>query len=101
MTVRGAAVPLTPRTAAVLLVASVTGVLMICWPLFLTVEQSQRVDPPFFFLALLPVILAVVLAEMSEGGMDARVLAILGVLSAINAVLRGYYEHERGKEPQR
>jgi energy-coupling factor transport system substrate-specific component len=34
------------------------------------------------------VILAVVLAEMSEGGMDARVLAILGVLSAINAVLR-------------
>ncbi len=31
----------------------------------------------------------VVLAEVSEGGMDARVLAILGVLSAINAVLRG------------
>jgi energy-coupling factor transport system substrate-specific component len=73
----------------VLLSASAIGVLMICWPLFLTVEQSERVDPPFFFLALLPVILAVVLAEMSEGGMDARVLAILGVLSAINAVLRG------------
>lgn len=83
------AVPVTPRSAAVLLLASVIGVLMLSWPLFLTVGEGQRVDPPFFFLALLPIILAVVLAELSEGGMDARVLAILGVLSAINAVLRG------------
>jgi energy-coupling factor transport system substrate-specific component len=30
-----------------------------------------------------------VLAEVSEGGLDPRVLAVLGVLSAVNAVLRG------------
>jgi energy-coupling factor transport system substrate-specific component len=30
-----------------------------------------------------------VLAEFSEGGMDSKVLAMLGVLTAINAVLRG------------
>ena len=37
-----------------------------------------------------PVVLeTVVLAEISEGGMDPRVLAVLGVLSAVNAVLRG------------
>jgi energy-coupling factor transport system substrate-specific component len=47
------------------------------------------VDPPFIFLALLPLVIAVVLAEFSEGGMDARVLAVLGVLSAVNAILRG------------
>ena len=37
-------------------------------------------DPPFLFLALLPLVIVVVLAEFSEGGMDARVLAVLGVL---------------------
>jgi energy-coupling factor transport system substrate-specific component len=36
----------------------------------------------------LPLVIAVVLAEVSEGGLDPRVLAVLGVLSAVNAVLR-------------
>jgi len=62
--------------------------MMLVWPLLLRVPEGARVDPPFFFLALLPLVIVVVLAEFSEGGMDARVLAILGVLSAINAVLR-------------
>ena len=52
-------------------------------------ERQTRVDPPFLFLALLPLVIAVVLAEVSEGGLDPRVLAILGVLSAVNAILRG------------
>jgi energy-coupling factor transport system substrate-specific component len=62
---------------------------MLTWPLLLRVEDTTRVDPPFLFLALLPVVIAVVLAEVSEGGLDPRVLAILGVLSAVNAILRG------------
>jgi energy-coupling factor transport system substrate-specific component len=82
------AVPLRPRTTVVLGLASLIGLMMLGWPLLLNADSTQRVDPPFFFLLLLPVILAVVLAEIGEGGMDARVLAILGVLSAINAVLR-------------
>ena len=69
--------------------ASLAGLMMLCWPLLLRVEPGARVDPPFLFLALLPVIVAVVLAEVSEGGLDPRVLAILGVLSAVNAILRG------------
>ena len=83
------AVALTPRSALVLLVASVTGLMMLAWPLLLQVEDATRVDPPFLFLALLPLVIAVVLAEVSEGGLDPRVLAILGVLSAVNAILRG------------
>ena len=33
--------------------------------------------------------IAVVLAELSDGGLDTRVLAVLGVLSAVIAILRG------------
>jgi energy-coupling factor transport system substrate-specific component len=84
------AVPLRPRSIAVLLVASAAGLMMFVWPLLVRVEPgTTRVDPPFVFLALLPVIVGVVLAEFSEGGMDSKVLAMLGVLTAINAVLRG------------
>ena len=57
----------------------VAGLMMLCWPLLLRVPEGGRVDPPFLFLALLPLVIVVVLAEFSEGGMDARVLAVLGV----------------------
>lgn len=88
MTTRVRAVPVSPRSVAVLGVASVIGLMMFCWPLLLKVPPDTRVDPPFLFLVLLPVVLAVVLAEISEGGMDSRVLALLGVLSAVNALMR-------------
>jgi len=92
-------VPITPRTAAVLGVASVAGLMMLCWPLLLQVEPgTTRVDPPFLFLALLPIVIFVVLAELSEGGMDSRVLAILGVLSAVNAILRVFSAGVAGVE---
>jgi energy-coupling factor transport system substrate-specific component len=83
-----AAVPLRPRSMAVLAAASVAGLMMLVWPLLVRAPDGARIDPPFLFLALLPLVVVVVLAEFSEGGMDARVLAILGVLSAINAVMR-------------
>ena len=83
------ALPIGPRTAAVLALASLAGLMMLCWPLLLEVRPGERVEPPFLFLALLPLVMVVVLAEMGEGGMDSRVLAVLGVLSAINAVMRG------------
>ena len=89
MSTRGTAVPLTRRSALVLGVASLGGLMMLVWPLLLRVQPETRVDPPFLFLALLPVVIAVVLAELSEGGLDTRVLAVLGVLSAVIAILRG------------
>ena len=78
------ALPIGPRTAGVLGLASVAGLMMLCWPLLLEAQPGQRVEPPFIFLVLLPLVIVVVLAEMGEGGMDSRVLAVLGVLSAIN-----------------
>lgn len=85
---RTAAVPIRLRSAMVLGVASLAGLMMFLWPLLVR-PGDQRVDPPFIFLAILPVVIGVVVAEFSEGGMDAKVLAVLGVLTAINAVLRG------------
>lgn len=83
------ALPIRLRTTAVLLVASAAGLMMLAWPLLLVAEPGQRIEPPFVFVVLLPIVMVVVLAEISEGGMDSRVLAILGVLSAINAIMRG------------
>lgn len=92
------AVPLAARSALVLGVASLAGLMMLAWPLLVQVPEHARIDPPFLFLALLPVVIAVVLAEISEGGMDPRVLAILGVLSAVNALLRGISAGTAGVE---
>ncbi len=83
------AVPLSRRSVLVLGVASLGGLMMLVWPLLVDVQPTERVDPPFLFLALLPVVIAVMLAELSQGGLDTRVLAVLGVLSAVIAILRG------------
>ncbi|OUZ09303.1 ECF transporter S component [Aeromicrobium sp. PE09-221] len=82
-------VPIGRRSAAVLALASLAGIVMFCWPLILRPsDDATRVDQPFLLMVLLPVIALVVLAELSEGGIDSRALAILGVLTAVNAALR-------------
>jgi energy-coupling factor transport system substrate-specific component len=92
------AIRVSPRSLVVLAVASAAGLAMLCWPLLLRVHDASRVDPPFLFLGLLPVVLIVVLAELNENGLDPRVLAILGVLSAVNAILRGVSPGTAGVE---
>jgi energy-coupling factor transport system substrate-specific component len=82
------AIPVSRWATLVLGVASIGGLMMLVWPLLLRVPAETRVDPPFLFLALLPVVVAVMLAELSRGGLDTRVLAVLGVLSAVVALLR-------------
>jgi energy-coupling factor transport system substrate-specific component len=92
------AVPLSRRSALVLTVASVAGLMMLTWPLLVRQPHGGELGPPFVFLALLPVVIVVVLAEVTEGGLDARVLAVLGVLTALNAVLRGVSPGTAGVE---
>lgn len=87
---RMSALPVRPRSAAMLALASAAGLAMFCWPLLITPSGgfAHATDAPFIFVALLPVLLAVVLTELTEGGMDAKALALIGVLSALGAVLR-------------
>jgi energy-coupling factor transport system substrate-specific component len=85
------AVRVTLQPALVLGVATVLGLAMFCWPLFAHPQPTaaaHTMDAPFVFMATLPVLILVVLAELSRGGIDAKALALLGVLSAVNAGLR-------------
>jgi energy-coupling factor transport system substrate-specific component len=85
----GDAVTIGRRSALVLGLATVAGLVMFVWPLLLVpAPGASRVGPPFVFLALLPVVVLVVVVELTEGGMDAKALAMLGVLTAVNAAMR-------------
>jgi energy-coupling factor transport system substrate-specific component len=78
------------RPAIVLTLASVAGLAMFLWPLLVSPpeELGHNSDAPFLFALILPVVIAVVLAELHSGGIDTKALAMLGVLSAIGAALR-------------
>lgn len=88
---RADAVRIGPRSALAIALVSVIGLAMFVWPLFIQAEPSvvqHTTDAPFLFMAVLPLLVLIVLAEISEGGMDSKALAMLGVLSAVNAALR-------------
>jgi energy-coupling factor transport system substrate-specific component len=95
------AVRLSPRSAAALVLVSLTGLMMYLWPLVVAppVEAGHTTDAPFLFVAILPALIAVVLAEMSTGGIDTKALAMLGVLSAVGAALRPLGAGTGGIEP--
>ena len=87
---RPVAIRLAPRTALALAVASVAGLGMFAWPLVIDppADFDHTRDAPFVFALILPVLVAIVLAELTSRGMDTKALAMLGVLSAIGAALR-------------
>jgi energy-coupling factor transport system substrate-specific component len=79
------------KTAVLLALATIGGLAMFCWPLVVRLgpgDAGHTTDAPFLFVLVLPVLVGIVLASFSEGGMDAKALAMLGVLSAVNAALR-------------
>lgn len=78
------------RARLMLAVASIAGVLAFCWPLFVQpgAAMSDAQTAPLILAALLPLVLAVVVAEISGGNLDVKALAMLGVLSAVGAALR-------------
>jgi energy-coupling factor transport system substrate-specific component len=84
------AVALRGRGAAAVTVASVLGVAAFCWPLLATADSSLAGgrNAPLVFAVLLVLALGVVLAEISEGGLDSKAVAMLGVLSAVGAAIR-------------
>lgn len=83
-------VRLRPRSAAAVTLVSLIGLMAFLWPLFVSPGSglAHGGDAPLVFALVLPLLLAVVLAELSEGGMDVKAVAMLGVLSAIGAALR-------------
>lgn len=97
--------PVGPRSLAVLITASLVGLLAFAWPLVIPIEQtasraiSHTKDAPWLFVLILPLLAGVVLAQVSEGGMDAKVVALLGMLTAVIAGLRAISPGTAGLEP--
>jgi len=89
------------RSAVALALVSAAGLAMYLWPLVVAppLEASHTTDAPFVFVAILPALLGVLLAELSTGGIDTKALAMLGVLSAIGAALRPLGAGFGGVEP--
>jgi energy-coupling factor transport system substrate-specific component len=79
-----------PYTWLVLVAGSVAGLTMFLWPLLTTPPPgtAHHADAPFIFVVILPLLIAVLLAELSSGGLDVKAVAMLGVLSAVGAALR-------------
>lgn len=89
------------RSAVVVTLASVAGVAMFTWPLLLApgAGSSGRTEAPLAFALVLPVLLAVVVSELTSGRLDTKGVAMLGVLSAIGGAARLLGAGVAGVEP--
>jgi energy-coupling factor transport system substrate-specific component len=77
------------RSRVTIVMASFLGLVAFLWPF--VIEPGTFGDnamAPLMFGVLLVLVLAVVFAEIADGGIDAKAIAMLGVLSAIGAALR-------------
>ncbi|MPZ62542.1 MAG: ECF transporter S component [Propionibacteriales bacterium] len=94
---------LRPRSALALAVTSLLGLVAFGWPLFAdagsAVDTSHSADAPWLFVVLLPLLAAVILAELTEGGLDAKAVAVLGMLAAVGAALRPLAPGAAGIDP--
>ncbi|MGH9169779.1 MAG: ECF transporter S component [Acidimicrobiales bacterium] len=72
--------------------ASLVGIVAFTWPLFTsahaTANTAHAGDAPWIMVAVLPLLLVAVLGEFGSGGIDAKGVALLGVLAACGAALR-------------
>lgn len=89
---RVGAIPLRRRATALLVAASALGVVAFGWPLFASpssaVDMAHSADAPWIFVVLVPLLLCVLLAELADGALDAKAVALLGVLAACGAAMR-------------
>ena len=96
-------VPVRVRSALALVAAFGIGIVAFGWP-FLTdpgsaLDSSHSGDAPLLFVLLLPLLAAVVLSELTSGGIDAKAVAMLGMLAAVGGGLRALGPGTAGIEP--
>src|SRR3954451_13459463 len=80
------------RSSLLLLIVSLVGLAGFTWPLFTHPHGTEKLahasDAPWLFVILVPLLLCIVLAELADGGLDAKGIAVLGVLIACGAAMR-------------
>jgi energy-coupling factor transport system substrate-specific component len=96
-------VPVGARSGIALALASGVGLIAFGWP-FMTdpgsaLDTSHSTDAPWLFVLLLPLLAAIILAELSRGELDAKTVALLGMLAAVGAGLRALGPGTAGLEP--
>ena len=97
-----AAVRIGPRTAVAIAATSIIGLVAFIWPLIAGAESTAVAhadDAPWLFAVIVPLMLVVVLAQLADGGMDAKGVAVLGVLAAVITALRPLGGGTAGIEP--
>ena len=86
---RAVAIRMRGRSIIAATLATLIGFVCFLWPFVLAPGKfGSTYTPPLMFGTLLVLVLAVVFAEIADGGIDSKAIAMLGVLSAINAGLR-------------
>jgi len=98
-----ALVPLRLRSGLTLAAVSAVGLVAFGWPFFTdpgsALDNAHSGDAPLVFVLVLPLLAAVVLAELTSGGMDAKAVALLGMLAAVGGALRALGPGVAGLEP--
>jgi len=96
-------IPVRWRPAIVLAVCSGMGLAAFGWPFLIEPgaanDASHAADAPWVFMLILPMLAAIVIAELTAGGMDAKAVALLGMLTAVGAALRALGPGAAGLEP--
>lgn len=96
------AIPLGKPSAIAISAISVIGVFSFLWPFVAPTESFLVVnstETPLLFALIIPLLLVTVISQISDGGLDAKAIALLGALAAIIAVLRPLGAGLGGIEP--
>ncbi len=95
------AIRLGPRAVVALSLITLIGIAAFGWPLLADADSglAHAQDAPWLFAALLPLLVGVVVATIADDGMDAKAVAMLGVLAAVGAALRPLGAGTAGLEP--
>ncbi|GGY24922.1 MULTISPECIES: ECF transporter S component [Streptomyces] len=95
------AIRLGPRAVVALSLITLIGIAAFGWPLLADADSglAHARDAPWLFAALLPLLVGVVVATIADDGMDAKAVAMLGVLAAVGAALRPLGAGTAGLEP--
>ena len=102
MTARVHAVPLGRASVAAILLTTLVGIAAFTWPLLASPHSAAVAhsgDAPLVFAVVIPLLLLVVLAQVSDGDMDAKAVAMLGVMTAVITALRPLGAGVAGLEP--
>ena len=92
------------RTPIVMVLVVLVGAAAFGWPFLASPgselsQMGHSTDASFFFVALMSLMALALLADMTSGGVDAKTVAVFGVLAAAGGALRVLSAGTAGLEP--